>query len=333
MAKKRLGIDELFRSTVLPAAAPEKGVVQLELDQIRPNPSQPRRYFDPVAMQHLVDSVRQSGVLQPILVREVEGGYEIVAGERRFQAARQVGLTHIPVIVRRLSDQEATQLALVENLQREDLNPVEETEGYLSLLQIRLRQEPEFASFSRPHDEDPYGDVLRLLFAMNNQRSSHRQGKAVNNNVVINLAPIVDEVFSSIGRTSWISFLQHRLPLRKLPEDVLEALRQGRLEYTKARQLGRLTRENLKCDPKDACAIRSQLLERILSEKLSLSELKTLVEAELGRSQERVEPLQERAVKLAKRMKKLRGLTHEQEQILLERIEALERYIDLLQSS
>lgn len=333
MAKKRLGIDELFRSTVLPAATPEKGVSQLELDRIRPNPSQPRRYFDPVTMQHLVDSIRQSGVLQPILVREVDGGYEIVAGERRFQAARQAGLTHIPAIIRHLSDQEATQLALIENLQREDLNPVEETEGYLYLLQTRLRQEPEFASFSRPHDEDPYGDVLRLLFAMNNQRSSHRHGKPVNNNVVINLTSIVDEVFSAIGRTSWISFLQHRLPLRRLPEDVLEALRQGRLEYTKARQLGRLTTENLDCEPGEARAIRSRLLERTLTEGLSLSELKALVEAELGFRKEPSKTLQERAARLARNIKKVHGLTREQEQTLLARIEELERYIDLLQRS
>lgn len=332
MAKKRLGIDELFKSTVLPAAAPEKGVSQLELDRIKPNPSQPRRYFDPAAMQHLVDSIRRSGVLQPILVRGIEGGYEIVAGERRFQAARQAGLSHIPAIIRHLSDQEATQLALIENLQREDLNPVEETEGYLSLLQIRLRREPEFTSFARSNDEDPYGDVLRLLFAMNNQRSSHKQGKAVNNNVVINLTPIVEEVFSAIGRTSWISFLQHRLPLRKLPEDVLEALRQGRLEYTKARQLGRLTSESLDCEPEEARAVRRRLLERVLADGLSLSELKLLVEAELGRSRD-VHALQERASRLAKSLKRLRGLTREQEQNLLERIEELERYIDLLQES
>ncbi len=332
MAKKRLGIDELFKSTVLPAAAPENGISQLELDRIRTNPSQPRRYFDPVAMQHLVDSIRQNGVLQPILVRDIEGGYEVVAGERRLQAARQAGLLRIPAIIRHLSDQEATQLALIENLQREDLNPVEETEGYLSLLQIRLRREPEFTSFSRSNDEDPYGDVLRLLFAMNNQRSSHKQGRAVNNNVVINLTPIVEEVFSAIGRTSWISFLQHRLPLRKLPEDVLEALRQGALEYTKARQLGRLTSESLDCAPEEARAVRRRLLERILADGLSLSELKLLVEAELGYRRD-VHTLQERASRLAKSLRRLRGLTREQEQTLLERIEELERYIDLLQES
>src|SRR5262249_55030542 len=188
---------------------------------------------------------------QPIIVRERAADrksrlrYEIVAGERRWRAARIAGLAEIPAIVRTLSDEESLQVALIENLQREDLNPVEETEGYLALLKLEWNEEPEFAAFVRSSDRDPYGDVLRLLFAMNNRRAVERRpggedaqtrssAQAV---ALAKLAPIVETAFASIGRTNWLSFLQHRLPLRKLPADLLEALRQGKIEYSKARAL------------------------------------------------------------------------------------------------
>src|SRR5439155_14913586 len=130
----------------------DTGVRRIALDDLAPNPKQPRRRLNETALTHLVDSIKQSGVLQPIIVRERTGKpqgrarYEIVAGERRWQAARLAGLTDIPAVVRTLSDEEALKIALVENLQREDLNPVEETEGYLALLKMRLSEEPDFAS-------------------------------------------------------------------------------------------------------------------------------------------------------------------------------------------
>jgi ParB family chromosome partitioning protein len=100
---------------------------------------QPRRYFDPRAMQELVESVKQLGILQPLLVRPIDGNkYELVAGERRYRAASSLGLTEIPVVIRELTDTEALQIALLENLQREDLNAIEETEGILQLLAMKL---------------------------------------------------------------------------------------------------------------------------------------------------------------------------------------------------
>ncbi|MCC2696020.1 ParB/RepB/Spo0J family partition protein [Nodularia sp. LEGE 04288] len=111
----------------------------IKLKDIRLPEQQPRRYFDPQALKELVSSVKQHGILQPLLVRPVaEGQYELVAGERRYRAATEVGLENVPVVVRELTDDQAFQLALIENLQREDLNPVEETEGILYLLAIRL---------------------------------------------------------------------------------------------------------------------------------------------------------------------------------------------------
>lgn len=100
---------------------------------------QPRRYFDPEKMAQLVASVREHGILEPVLVRPLgDGNYELIAGERRLRAAQEVGLTQIPIVAREFSDQEAFQVALMENLQRDDLNPIEETEAVLELLAIVL---------------------------------------------------------------------------------------------------------------------------------------------------------------------------------------------------
>jgi ParB family chromosome partitioning protein len=112
-------------------------LVEIHLPQ-----QQPRRYFDSDALKELVSSVRQHGILQPLLVRPLkEGGYELVAGERRYLAATEVGLTEVPVTVRELTNEEAFQFALIENLQRADLTPIEETEGILQLLALHLEQQ------------------------------------------------------------------------------------------------------------------------------------------------------------------------------------------------
>src|SRR5919202_4468060 len=119
-------------------AAAEDGVRMLSLDTLKLPESQPRRYFDPRAMDELVGSIQRHGILQPLLVRPLGEDraeqYEIVAGERRYRAAREAGLAEVPAVVRKIGDEEAVQYALLENLQREDLNPVEETEGILRLL-------------------------------------------------------------------------------------------------------------------------------------------------------------------------------------------------------
>lgn len=109
---------------------------RLRITEISPNKSQPRRDFEDKALETLADSIRQHGVLQPILVRPLPaGGYQIVAGERRWRASRMAGLDEIPVFIRELDDAETARIALVENLQREDLNPIEEALGYKSLME------------------------------------------------------------------------------------------------------------------------------------------------------------------------------------------------------
>ncbi len=116
-------------------AAPATGLRTLALADIRPHPGQPRRYFDEEALDDLARSIAQRGVIQPVIVRpRKQGGYELVAGERRWRAAQRARLHEIPAIVRELSDPDTLALALIENIQREDLNPVEEAEAYQRLV-------------------------------------------------------------------------------------------------------------------------------------------------------------------------------------------------------
>ena len=113
----------------------DEGISTLKLTDIEPNKSQPRKNFDITALNTLADSIRQNGVIQPLLVRSMpDGTYQIVAGERRWRAAKMAGLTEVPVLVKELTDLQAQQIALIENLQRENLNPIEEANGYKELM-------------------------------------------------------------------------------------------------------------------------------------------------------------------------------------------------------
>ena len=136
MAKKLGGLGKGLNAIFIENDNEEnEGVVKLKISEIEPNRSQPRKEFDEAALNDLADSISQHGLLQPILVRPLPlGGYEIVAGERRYRASRMAGLTEIPVIIRELSEAETMELALIENLQREDLSPLEEAQGYEALM-------------------------------------------------------------------------------------------------------------------------------------------------------------------------------------------------------
>ena len=120
------GLDVLLPQSPAPVAT----LIELDLDQIQPNPLQPRLQFKPEKLQELATSIKENGVIQPIVVRASGGGYEIVVGERRWRAARQVGLECIPAIVQHVSDEKMLELALVENIQRDDLSPIEEGQAY-----------------------------------------------------------------------------------------------------------------------------------------------------------------------------------------------------------
>ncbi|MBI2218537.1 MAG: ParB/RepB/Spo0J family partition protein [Candidatus Rokubacteria bacterium] len=126
------GLDALLSTT----PAPDKGetLTEIPLDRIQPSPMQPRRAFEPGALAELARSIKASGVIQPVVVRRAGSGYQLIAGERRWRAARDAGLDRIPAIVRDATDVESLELALVENLLREDLNPMEEAEAYQRLM-------------------------------------------------------------------------------------------------------------------------------------------------------------------------------------------------------
>lgn len=159
------GLGALLGETAGEVKVSEVGqdaVSELPVEQIVPNPDQPRRVFDEEALAELEDSIRHNGILQPLVVREKGDTYQIVAGERRYQAARRAGLTTIPVVVREVSDDEVLQLALIENLQRSDLNPLEAAQGYRDLIeQNGLTQEDLGKILSKSRSS--ISNALRLL--------------------------------------------------------------------------------------------------------------------------------------------------------------------------
>ena len=144
------GLDAMLSSDGIPASKGDS-VVELKINDISPNEGQPRKSFDDDRLQELAASISESGVIQPIIVQKKNGGYRIVAGERRWRAARIAGLTVIPAIVRELSDRETMVQALLENLQREDLNPIEEAYAMQNLLKThKLTQEQLAKKLGKP---------------------------------------------------------------------------------------------------------------------------------------------------------------------------------------
>ncbi len=136
MAKKSglgKGLSSLITEANAETGRPKK-TETLALSKLKPNKNQPRKQFNETELSELADSIRQNGILQPLLVRKKGEAYEIVAGERRYQAAKQAGLKEIPVIRREISDEEVFKLALIENLQRSNLTPIEEAKGYQELI-------------------------------------------------------------------------------------------------------------------------------------------------------------------------------------------------------
>ncbi len=152
------GLDSIFAENTQ-----EDGAVSLKLHDIEPNKSQPRKAFDDKALNELADSIAQHGIIQPILVRPIyTGGYQIVAGERRWRAARMAGLKEVPALVKEMDDTTFMQLALIENLQREDLSAMEEAKGYENLIEEHQMSQEEVAKIigkSRP----AITNALRLL--------------------------------------------------------------------------------------------------------------------------------------------------------------------------
>ncbi len=162
---KKSGLGKGLASLMGEANAEVGGLppeTQLPLSSIKTNPNQPRRTFDEAKLAELADSIRQNGILQPILVRKKGTSYQIVAGERRYQAAKLAGINEVPVIVREVSDDEVFQLALIENLQRADLNPIEEALGYKQLIDDQSLTQEELGKLLSK-SRSAIANTLRLL--------------------------------------------------------------------------------------------------------------------------------------------------------------------------
>jgi ParB family chromosome partitioning protein len=291
-------LDEVLGTALLKGKRVQgagREVVTVPLEALLPSP-QPRRRFE--NLEVLAESIREQGVLQPLLVRPLgDGRYAIVAGERRYRAAKMAGLAEVPVRVLDLSEKEARLLALVENLQREDLNPYEETLGVLELLSEELGKTRE--------------EVVALLHRMRDEA----RGKVPHNVVGSPEAQRVEGVFQALGRMTWESFVQHRLPLLGLPEDLRAALEEGAIPYTAALELKKVKGPEA----------RARLLEEAKG-GLSLRELKARVREAL-RQEQAPHPLPK---KIAARLARLdlEALPEEKRKRVEEYLEALQALLE-----
>ncbi len=174
-AKPRLGkgIDALF--PINESSSPASNVMDLSLDEIMPNPIQPRKSLDQEKLLELAQSIKLHGLISPILVRKFHSRYEIIAGERRFHACRLAGITRVPVIVKDVSDDASFKLSLIENIQREDLNPMEESEAYSTLKEQFGLTHQEIAE-SVMKDRSTITNALRLLGLPEDMKSALRDG-------------------------------------------------------------------------------------------------------------------------------------------------------------
>jgi ParB family transcriptional regulator, chromosome partitioning protein len=153
------GLNALITSNLIEEG---ESVTEIAVGDIRPNPYQPRKEFEPTAIEELAQSIKEHGIIQPLIVRKSIKGFELVAGERRLRAAKAVGLKKVPAVVKAYSDQQLMEIALIENLQREDLNPLEEAEAYEKLIAHHSYTQEQLAQKigkSRPH----VANMLRLL--------------------------------------------------------------------------------------------------------------------------------------------------------------------------
>lgn len=177
MAVKKGGLGRGFDSLFAENAVDAKQAVELRLSQIVPNRDQPRKVFDDAALRELADSISKHGLIQPLLVRPLDdGSYQIVAGERRWRASRLAGIEKVPVVIREISDSEVMELALIENLQREDLNPIEEAEGYKTLMETYSMTQEQVAARvgkSRP----AVANALRLLLLNSAEAAALQNGE------------------------------------------------------------------------------------------------------------------------------------------------------------
>lgn len=317
MARRKGGIDraavfEAILGDLAEAEPLSEGGGTIPLAAISFNPRQPRKHVSEAGLEELAASIRDRGVLEPVIVRPLANGFELVAGERRTRAARMAGLEEIPAVVVDLDDRQALEVAIVENLQREDLNPVEETEAVLGLLELSLGRER--------------AEVVGLLHALYGEE----RGRVSSSRFSPAEKAEAQALFARIGRFSVTSFVSNRLPILDFPESLLTAVREGRIAFTKAQAIARVA------DDSD----RERLLRAAIGEGLSLSQIRrritdlrqasvSLGAATSGRSGAADERTRQALVTSTKRLlnrRKLAGLSPE-------RMERVQRLLEELRTA
>ncbi len=262
--KRDLDRDSLFKSILGNLGSDDDGETTnlIPIAQIRFNSDQPRRYFDEQSLSELAESITKRGVLEPVLVRRRGDGFELIAGERRTRAAQQAGLEQIPAVILTVDDDAALEISIMENLQREDLNAVEETEAVLRLLQLHLGL-----------GKDRVITVLQEIY-------NQERGRGASDTVAEDVKDEVRSLLARLGRFTPSSFYVNRVPILDFPPELLSAVRSGKLEFTKAQALARIKSDSQ----------RKKLLEEAIKEGLTLSQIRarsagTKVTAGVGEKQ------------------------------------------------
>ena len=218
----------------------EKSSLYLPISQVESCAGQPRKQFDPDALADLADSIREHGIIQPLTVRKLQSGYyQIIAGERRWRAARMAGLDQVPAIVIEADDRKAMELAMIENLQREDLNPIEEAEGYRQLMeQYNLTQEETAQRVGK--SRSVVANALRLLNLCPPVRAMVEDGRLSNGHArtILPLSPALQEKAADAILKSDLSVRQTELLVKKLTAEENEkpAVTTGGLEVNYAEE-------------------------------------------------------------------------------------------------
>ncbi len=218
----------------------EKSSLYLPISQVESCAGQPRKQFDPDALADLADSIREHGIIQPLTVRKLQSGYyQIIAGERRWRAARMAGLDQVPAIVIEADDRKAMELAMIENLQREDLNPIEEAEGYRQLMeQYNLTQEETAQRVGK--SRSVVANALRLLNLCPPVRAMVEDGRLSNGHArtILPLSPALQEKAADTILKSDLSVRQTELLVKKLTAEEKDkpAVTTGGLEVNYAEE-------------------------------------------------------------------------------------------------
>ena len=218
----------------------EKSSLYLPISQVESCAGQPRKQFDPDALADLADSIREHGIIQPLTVRKLQSGYyQIIAGERRWRAARMAGLDQVPAIVIEADDRKAMELAMIENLQREDLNPMEEAAGYQTLIQsYHMTQEEAAARVGK--SRSVVANALRLLNLCPPVRAMVEDGRLSNGHArtILPLSPALQEKAADAILKSDLSVRQTELLVKKLTAEEKEkpAVTTGGLEVNYAEE-------------------------------------------------------------------------------------------------